>query len=96
MKISSISLPYRKLKGSQQQMNVVWLVEAELCVTCHQLCILDQMEGLKIGKYRERLSWGTGACTTAGLQNQIRQTSVRKGGDVFDPALSTGRKERTS
>ena len=54
------------------------------------------MEGLKIGKYRERLSGGKGVCTTAGLQKQVRQTSVRKGGDVFDPALSTGRKERTS
>lgn len=96
MKICSISLSYRKLQGSQQQMNVLWLFGAEWCVTCHRLCILDQMEWLKIGKYRERLSRGTRVCTTSGLQKQVRQTSVRKGSDVFDPALSTEGKKITS
>lgn len=50
MKISSISLSSRKLQGLQQQMNVAWLVWAQLHVSRHMLRILGQMGWLQIGK----------------------------------------------
>lgn len=95
MKISSISLSSRKLQGLQQQMNVAWLVWAQLHVSHHMLRILGQMGWLQIGKQTSSIQEHE-VCTTAGLQKEVRQTSVRKGSDVFDPALSRERNKISS
>lgn len=65
-------------------------------LTYPQLHISDQMEWSHAGKYRERLSRELGVCSNAGLQKPVKQTSAKRGRDVFDPALSTERNRITS